>query len=619
MKFVRYSLYLLSVLLPLSLLFNSKAIFYPPADWNNNLYIIGYLGASFRDHFSFPAVINASNAVGAAIPMFYGYLMYPFLGMISAFVGADLALRVGCFIMLSFQFYGLISGAKAVLKHSNLAFAIAITVTWGTYSLTNLYNRASITEYFATGFMMATISFVFAAAEQQKISGKLYFIWMAAVAAIFSLGIHPPTTFVEGLYFSALGLILIAVWVSKRPVIQLPYFIYSTIVSSLTFLMVSPWLYATLKIGPKLVQWAHPGVIIFYPDRSDTFIKRFSPLPFDWLSTQQGSVNVSTPYLEAPIDFGLLIIVLFLFWLVIKAKNNRSYSRILLIRSAPLIVVFSVLWCVFISTISLSRPFASHFLSLNTFIQFAYRLVSHINAAFLVTLFSLALINKNKGLLQARRHTLDIIASICITLAALSLYIKLPHASITNLNYTLPGGNSVRFSSSLSIEVTAAKAFRAGGHDDPFVLEPGDNKGDYVATKVKVRIIKNKATTGGYREYHLWLRPGSGLDDWISVRELARSYGLISNKGKRWIVGTEETPIKIYESKDDAIQNLVIDPDYEVLSRLKVAVAASIEEDHGAFSTEITATDKYVAGDSEIEDSTITAASFVDDDDDSFN
>ncbi len=447
MKFVRYSLYLLSVLLPLSLLFNSKAIFYPPTDWNNNLYIIGYLGASFSDHFSFPAVINASNAVGAAIPMFYGYLMYPFLGMISAFVGADLALRVGCFIMLSFQFYGLISGAKAVLKHSNLAFAIAITVTWGTYSLTNLYNRASITEYFATGFMMATISFVFAAAEQQKISGKLYFIWMAAVAAIFSLGIHPPTTFVEGLYFSALGLILIAVWVSKRPVIQLPYFIYSTIVSSLTFLMVSPWLYATLKIGPKLVQWAHPGVIIFYPDRSDTFIKRFSPLPFDWLSTQQGSVNVSTPYLEAPIDFGLLIIVLFLFWLVIKAKNNRSYSRILLIRSAPLIVVFSVLWCVFISTISLSRPFASHFLSLNTYIQFAYRLVSHINAAFLVTLFSLALINKNKGLLQARRHTLDIIASICITLAALSLYIKLPHAFIirTEQNtpeYTLNGDRS---------------------------------------------------------------------------------------------------------------------------------------------------------------------------------
>jgi RecA/RadA recombinase len=152
------------------------------------------------------------------------------------------------------------------------------------------------------------------------------------------------------------------------------------------------------------------------------------------------------------------------------------------------------------------------------------------------------------------------------------------YPSITNLNYTMPGGNSVRFIPSVSIEVNVQKAFRAGGFaDDPFILEPGDNKGDYVATKVKVRIIKNKATTGGYREHHLWLRPGLGIDDWISVRELARHYGLIANKGKKYIVGNEDKPIATYDSKDEAIRNLVTEPDYEVLARLKTLVAKAIE------------------------------------------
>ena len=196
------------------------------------------------------------------------------------------------------------------------------------------------------------------------------------------------------------------------------------------------------------------------------------------------------------------------------------------------------------------------------------------------------------------------------------------YPSITNLNYTLPGGKAAQFASSLSIEVNAMKAFRAGGHDDPFVLEPGDNKGDYVATKIKIRIIKNKATTGGYREFHLWLRPGLGLDDWISVRELARSYGLIFNKGKAWIVGTEEDPIATYGSKQEAIDSLVVEPDLEVLSRLKKIVAEAIEEDHGNYSIELTPEDQYILGDKEKEeevtDTTVSIASF-DDDDDSFS
>lgn len=191
------------------------------------------------------------------------------------------------------------------------------------------------------------------------------------------------------------------------------------------------------------------------------------------------------------------------------------------------------------------------------------------------------------------------------------------YPSITNLNYTMPGGNSVRFIPSVSIEVNVQKAFRAGGFaDDPFIIEPGDNKGDYVATKVKVRIIKNKATTGGYREHHLWLRPGLGIDDWISVRELARHYGFITNKGKKYIVGDEDKLIATYDSKDEAIRNLVTEPDYEVLARLKVLVAKAIEEDKGGFTAELTQADKFLAGDSEsLEGDSVVRVTAFDDED----
>lgn len=192
------------------------------------------------------------------------------------------------------------------------------------------------------------------------------------------------------------------------------------------------------------------------------------------------------------------------------------------------------------------------------------------------------------------------------------------YPSITNLPYVLPGGNSVRYVPSLTLEVNVAKAYRAGGFtDDPFVIEPGDNKGDYIVTKIKIRVLKNKITTGGYREFHLWLRTGKGLDDWISVRELARSYGLIKNKGPKYIVGSEDNPIATFNTKDEAIRALVTEPNYEILNKLRVKVVEAIEADDDNYHTEITAADRFIAGDLEEDGmgTTSTPVAFDDDDD----
>lgn len=184
------------------------------------------------------------------------------------------------------------------------------------------------------------------------------------------------------------------------------------------------------------------------------------------------------------------------------------------------------------------------------------------------------------------------------------------YPSFTNLPYSLPGGNAVRFVPSIMIETKVGKAFRgAGASDDPFLMEPEiKDRSEFVATKIKVRILKNKVTGGGYRQFHVWIRPGKGLDDWISVRELARQYGLIERRGGKWEVGAADNVVASYATKEEAIQQLVITPDLEVLTKLRPQVQKAIAEDSKSFGTTLTHAERYLAGD-EDDDGGIVAPS----------
>lgn len=173
--------------------------------------------------------------------------------------------------------------------------------------------------------------------------------------------------------------------------------------------------------------------------------------------------------------------------------------------------------------------------------------------------------------------------------ASMEAQLAQKYASITNLNYVLPGGYAVRFYPSLMIEVNVAKALRAGGGETDWDIEPGDNKGDYIATRIKVRILKNKVTMGGYREYSLYLRPGLGLDDNISVRELAHKYNLIQRKGGKYVVGLDSDPIATYATKDEAIRDLVIEQNPTVLRKLKALVIEAIDNDNESFNATVSA------------------------------
>lgn len=173
--------------------------------------------------------------------------------------------------------------------------------------------------------------------------------------------------------------------------------------------------------------------------------------------------------------------------------------------------------------------------------------------------------------------------------------------SYTNRTYVLPGGRICRFKPSVMIELRMGKEVKplepgktgTGVDKDPFVVPPAtpQTEGKPLWNRVRARTLKNKVTGGGYREGFIWVEPGKGINDNMSVRELAREYGFITNAGAKYYVGkSKDEAIAGYPSKDAAIEDLVIKENPEVLGKLRELVAEAIQNDNtGRHVTEVTA------------------------------
>lgn len=175
--------------------------------------------------------------------------------------------------------------------------------------------------------------------------------------------------------------------------------------------------------------------------------------------------------------------------------------------------------------------------------------------------------------------------------------------SVTNVGYSTKGGRAPKQFASYQIETSKHKAFE-GAHDDEeaFLFEADTFAKDRMAKthnilRNHVRILKNKATGGGYRECDIWLRPGGGIDDWISVRQVAKHFDLIKYVGKGYRVGTEDNVLATYSSKKDAIEDLVLHQNMDVLIPLRKMCIERLKADTSSFVFTPDALDRLKAGD----------------------
>jgi RecA/RadA recombinase len=167
--------------------------------------------------------------------------------------------------------------------------------------------------------------------------------------------------------------------------------------------------------------------------------------------------------------------------------------------------------------------------------------------------------------------------------------------SYTNRIYTLPGGRMARFAPSVMLELTLKKALNPKEIGDMkpeelFILDvaPTGTKPDPTLHLVRARVLKNKPTGAGFRKADIYIRPGHGWDEGVSILSLARDLGFIANSGAKWYVGkSKEEAFITYANKAEAVEALVVKRNPEVLSKLRSLVYESVDSNPTMFVAEV--------------------------------
>ena len=387
-------------------------------DWTNHLWMSGYVGRYFRVHHSMPAYFNTQQHLGMANPMFYGFLFYPSLGLLTSVISPDLLVRLLSPAALYIQ-GDMIRRAFGRVAGSGIATAIAVLVTWQIYPLTNLYNRGALTEFAAVVFLtcaLATWMLLLTEAEPVR---RVYRVSLVLLLLVLTVATHP----ISGVY-GCLFLGLVALLTLPRARLDRGMVVAGAVSCVLGLAVVAPWIYVTSRFRPLLHITTTPPEILYFRRSLDAAWSRFSPLPVDRRTFETANLfEISTPYLDAQMSVPLLVVALALGW--VSWRASRAGPR----AGWPLRVAVGTAWALFLATAWVSiSPKANHVVPpLLRMVQFAYRLVSYQNLALLLALyfgFWLAPRAWNLGESTALRRSVR----IALAIAALALPVKLWHA-----------------------------------------------------------------------------------------------------------------------------------------------------------------------------------------------
>ncbi len=382
-------------------------------DWPCHHWLVAYFGEFFQAHLRFPDVLHTGQLAGMHYPVFYGFLLYPALGMISAVTGPELAVRAAVLAVLLLQSREVFRLTLLASQERAFSFVVTAAVGWSTYALTNLYHRAALSEFFAvallTGaFCVLVRMFLFESGRGHlgsPLAGMLFFIGAA--------GAHPITA-----TFGAIGLAAVVgvLLPFSRDRLRLAG---SLGLAALGIAVaMSPWLYAVLKFGPGLAV-ADGQPITYGSSDVDSWAGRLMPFPYDARMVAGRTVAAEqVPYLETQISSALLLCALGL-----SAGVLRSFRRgePLSLRARSLVMI----WLGFFLLLAISvLPALGHLLpAFLQNLQFAYRLVSYLNFGLLLVIVVARTLTPVAG--SFRLHSW--LLGGAFVLAASGLVIKLCH------------------------------------------------------------------------------------------------------------------------------------------------------------------------------------------------
>jgi len=416
---------LLASLLASALLLDFRNMFY--GDWNTHLWLIAYFGESIR-HWHIPIVVNTNQLVGIAVPIFYAQKFYALFGMLSAFLGSAVTVRIMIFMVFLLQFLHIYRAAIKAGATDKISICIAVMMTWAIYPLTNLYNRSDLPEFFAVAFLTCSLaSFLCVIINDGDKPASRYDMIATGLFFVISAMTHALTALFGGLFLCVLGLTALIFCEKKR---KLWLLAYSFITGLLSLLILSPWIYVLARFHDKL-----PIVrLITRLDGIDpgftNIFSILSPFPLDFRSIQKGVQGVSTPYLDIQVVLPLMILIAVFIYIRLRDKNIRFCSD----ACQGAITVAAVGMLIVTLTLSVYPAASVWFGRFFDILQFSYRLSSYINLSILVIVIILA-----GRMSRANVHSqqvINICLAFCIGISLSALMLKLAHGAVLSTKST---------------------------------------------------------------------------------------------------------------------------------------------------------------------------------------
>jgi hypothetical protein len=397
-------------LLPVCLLWNGNNAFY--LDWRNHLWIIGYYGEYFRQHWTFPITINTEQIAGLPYPIFYGYLFYPAAGLISSFTGCSFALRLVCSLVFLLQVRQVSKTVETIAGNRFVACAVAVLVSFATYPLTNLYNRAAITEFVAASLVLSVCMMWLRIVRMNDPHRRRRLVFGASLTMALAMGTHPITAILGSFM---VGLVIIA----GMPFPYQGHDLWKALGASagLISIVMAPWAYAVACYASKVQQSG--GWVYLFTTTVDRWITRFSPFPWDPRMGTPVFTQWGTPYLDAQINVAMFVLAIYLLYRVMgqaDVKRLRQFHLALAAFAGFLLVcvasVSETLWLLVPKSLK--------------FIQFTYRLVTYADLFLLLAV--LFLLASMRRITSSPDRPLIAVLAVCLTLSTASVAVKLIHA-----------------------------------------------------------------------------------------------------------------------------------------------------------------------------------------------
>jgi hypothetical protein len=354
-----------------------------PQDWPNHVWMINYQARFFTHHLCFTPVLNSYEVIGIPFPIFYGYLFFPIMGLCSTVLDGNVTMRIAAIILLLYEFCLIYSCIKTFTKDALLALAVSTSVVWAIYPLTNLYHRAALPEFFATGLLTcACVAWIRALASTSR---KDLAVWcnLCVLLVCATAGTHPITTLYGLPFFAAFAVIS---FISTRPNISRFLRIAAFCIVPLTLLVacVVPWVMATRPYNRQFkITESFGGVAIFYRTIDNLFLRLTPvPVPYSFLEHDALIEHMDCRNLDAQASLALIVAMVSMF----LSLRRRSQPSACLIACLAVAIVSAAAF-MFLSM----SPVLNKLGHAARGIQFAYRLVTYINLSVLSAILISAL------------------------------------------------------------------------------------------------------------------------------------------------------------------------------------------------------------------------------------